>query len=148
MNYKILSAILFILLLITGSLFLFSRKNNRELNYLKTVQSLTSGNLYLPIDQNNKAVSGVGLTYSFSGRIKDVQSKESGAKILLDTADSQIPEMIATKDTPIIKHDKNTVSETSFLDFKIGSFANVTMTYDLKNKSWSLQSITLDLVPK
>lgn len=96
----------------------------------------------VPINPSDTRVSATTVIYTFTGKIASVERVSAGYRLTLDNSTPDLPEFIVNNETPIFKND-GTLKQTTLDSVKNGDTVAISMSYDLKNKSWLLTTVTV-----
>ncbi len=103
----------------------------------------------LPVPLGSPNVGLMFIHYFFSGSIKELKKADSGTQIILNTDNKDIPEIVATVNTPIAKvkvpvpANPTPPSNLSLSQLQVGQNVDVSMEFDPVLKHWLVLGIFL-----
>lgn len=143
MNFKTLLIIIIVLILFNLGFFYFKSNQNKTSPLLPNSQT-ASNTISVPLDPNNPQLKSSTLVYAFYGGLKEVKVLNNNTyQLFLDNSDSKSPAFIVTDFTPIFKEGDENLNQVKIDSIKLGITLTIGMSYDLKTKSWTLNTITI-----
>lgn len=93
-----------------------------------------------PIALDNKQVTGAYARYFVTGKIKEIKANDTGSELVLEQMDG-IPQLIIGQNTRVsrisLPYSAQTTVPIKVGDLAVGMVVDVSMEYDLKNKTWN-----------
>lgn len=142
MNIKGLLIIIVVLVALNiSALYLFKGQNS-------SLNPFPSGQITVPVPLNpdHKGVTNFALHYEFTGQIYDIQKVGDNTRFILNIADSQNPDFVATNQTGVIRDMPQGVEPLKLSDVTKRSTVTMFMEYNVKQKVWSLTTILVKIL--
>lgn len=148
MSTKTLTILIVLFILINAGLFIFLNKDSftkkTTTNLPYNYQPLSSEtNVSLPVALDKQGVSSAVLIYTFSGKLTKVEPVGSSYRWTLDISDNSLPEFLVNDNTTIVRSRDENLTKVDLSSIKIGANVTIGMTYDLRTKTWSLNTVTI-----
>ena len=113
--------------------------------YTKSSQKTGFSNSYiLPVGMENPAVTGVFLSYNFTGKIKNLQATDDAVSLTLDSSANSLPAFNVADNTKIYLVSGKDTSQGAISDLKSGIEVTIAAYYDLKTNLWATTGLYLN----
>jgi len=141
MNYKTLFIIVAILAVLNIGFFYFQNTSKTKTFYPQLTNNANT--ISLPVNPNHKGTSST-LMYIFTGKVTKIQSVGSYDILLtLDISDPSLPKFVVKNGTIVFKNDGKNLTQTHLDSVKVGTSVAISMSYDLKGKTWTLNTVSI-----